>query len=144
NASIVIHASRIRRCGSASTANGTSHSENCGLHTLLVNRNAATTRNATCTSRGRCLAVSTMYAIAIQQDTNSTAVTVFSTVGGCQNPRFWSNPRQPVKDFTTLYSESISSPRRVLSRKNSDHPRGNNTMIGRFTTSQVSTVAIAA
>ena len=60
SASIVIHASRIRRCGSASTASGTSHSENCGLHTLFVNRNAATTRNATCASRGRCLAVSAM------------------------------------------------------------------------------------
>ena len=39
-----------------------------------------------------------------------------------------SKPRQPVNDFTTLYSESMSSPRRVLSRKNSDHPRGNSTM----------------
>src|SRR5829696_3645268 len=143
SASIVIHASRIRRCGSASTASGTSHSENCGLHTLLVNRNAATTRKATCTSRGRCAAVSATYVIATQHDTNITAVTVLSTVGGCQKPKFWSNPPQPVNDFTTLYSESMSSPRRVLSRKNSDHPRGNSTIIGRFTTSQASTVAIA-
>ncbi len=143
SASIVIHASRIRRCGSASTASGTSHSENWGLHTLFVNRNAANTRNATCTSRGRCSAVSTTYVIATQHDTNSTAVTAFSTVGGCQNPRCWSKPPQPVNDFTTLYNESISSPRRVLSRKNSDHPRGNSTITGRFTTSHVSTVAIA-
>ena len=40
SASIVIHASRMRRCGNASTASGTSHSENCGLHTLFVNRNS--------------------------------------------------------------------------------------------------------
>ena len=71
SASIVIHASRIRRCGNASTASGTSHSEYCGLHTLFVNRNAATTRNATCVRRGRCLAVSAMYPIATQHETNS-------------------------------------------------------------------------
>src|SRR5215218_3131370 len=40
--------------------------------------------------------------------------------------------------------ESISSPRRVLSRKNSDHPRGYRTMIGRFTTAQVTTAAMVA
>ena len=68
---------------------------------------------------------------------------MFSTVGGCQNPRFGSKPRQPVNDLTTLYSESMSSPRRVLSRKNSDHPRGNSTITGRFTTSHVTTAAIA-
>src|SRR5690242_5954003 len=80
----------------------------------------------------------------MQHDTNSTALTAFKTVGGCQNPRCGSKPPQPVNDFTTLYSESMSSPRRVLSRKNSDHPRGKSTMIGRFTTSHVSTVAVAA
>src|SRR5581483_11243399 len=50
---------------------------------------------------------------------------------------------QPVKDFTTLYSESMSSPRRVLSRKNSDQPRGNSTSTGRFTNNQVA-AAVAA
>jgi hypothetical protein len=60
SASIVIHASSTRRCGRASTASGTNHSENCGLHTLLVNRNAATTRNNSCATRGRCGAVSAM------------------------------------------------------------------------------------
>ena len=60
SASIVIHASSIRRCGKASTASGTSHSENCGLHTLLVNRNAATIKNTSCATRGRCGAVNTM------------------------------------------------------------------------------------
>src|SRR5690349_14610556 len=72
---------------------------------------------------------------------NNTPETALVTVGGCQNPRFGSNPRHPVNDFTTLYNESMSSPRRVLSRKNSDHPRGNITMTGRFTTTQVHTAA---
>lgn len=84
-----------------------------------------------------------MNAIAAQQVTNSTATTVFSTVGGCQKPSFGSNPRQPVNDLTTLYSESMSSARRVLSRKNSDQPRGKNTSTGRFTSSQVATAATA-
>ncbi len=56
--SMVIHASSTRRWGSANTASGTSHNENCGLHTLFVNRKAATTRNAICPTRGRRAAVS--------------------------------------------------------------------------------------
>ncbi len=80
----------------------------------------------------------------MQHDTNSTAVTVLSHRRRLPEPEvLCRSPPQPVNDFTTLYSESISSPRRVLSRKNSDHPRGNSTMIGRFTTSHVSTAAIA-
>ena len=92
----------MRRCGSASTASGTSHSENCGLHTLLVNRNAATTRKASWANRGRCGAVSARYAMPAQQARNNNAVTVLVTVGGSQNPNPGSNPCQPVNDFTTL------------------------------------------
>ena len=79
----------------------------------------------------------------MQQAANSAALTAFSTVGGSQKPRSGSKPGQPVNDFTTLYSESMSSPRRVLSRKNSDQPRGNNTMIGRLTSNQAPTAAAA-
>src|ERR1700757_3514736 len=143
SASIVIHASRIRRCGKASTASGTSHSENCGLHTLFVNRKTATTRNASWPSRGRRGAVSATYAIAAQHNANETATTVFSTEGGCQKPSVRSKPLQPVNDFTTLYNESMSSPRRVLSRKNSDQPRGKSTNTGRFTNNQVAAAAPA-
>ncbi len=50
---MVIHASSRRVCGMASTASGTSHSEYCGLHTLLTSRNPATIRKATCATRGR-------------------------------------------------------------------------------------------
>ncbi|KXP08264.1 hypothetical protein AXK57_17550 [Tsukamurella pulmonis] len=52
-ASIVIQATRIRVCGIASTASGTSHSEYCGLHTLFTNRKPATSRKASCATRGR-------------------------------------------------------------------------------------------
>src|SRR5699024_5072224 len=54
-----------------------------------------------------------------------------------------SKPSQPVKYEITLYSESGSIPRSRLSRKNSDHPSGNNTMNGRFTTAQLPSVAAA-
>jgi len=53
SASIVIQASRIRVCGIASTASGTSHSEYCGLHTLFTRRKPATRRKASCATRGR-------------------------------------------------------------------------------------------
>src|SRR6202041_380410 len=52
-------------------------------------------------------------------------------------------PPQPVSDLATLYNESMSSPRRVLSRKNSDHPRGKSTNTGRFTNNQVAAAATA-
>src|SRR6478609_734278 len=60
NASIVIHANKTRRYGTANTANGTSQSENWGLQTLLFISKAATTKNASCTKRGRCGAVNAM------------------------------------------------------------------------------------
>jgi hypothetical protein len=81
--------------------------------------------------------------MAAQHERNSTATTAFSTVGGSQNPSLGSKPRQPVNDLTTLYSESMSSPRRALSRKNSDQPRGNSSRTGRFTTNQVATATPA-
>ncbi|CNV68652.1 Uncharacterised protein [Mycobacterium tuberculosis] len=66
---------------------------------------------------------------------------MFSTSGGSQKPRGGSKPRQPVNDLTTLYNESMSSPRRVLSRKNSDQPRGKSSITGRFTNNQVAAAA---
>src|SRR6478672_10944432 len=81
--------------------------------------------------------------MAPQHNKNNTADTAFSMAGGSQNPSTGSNPAQPVNDFTTLYNESMSSPRRVLRMKNSAQPRGYSTMIGRFTTSHVANVASA-
>src|SRR6185437_9386468 len=81
--------------------------------------------------------------IAAQQSANNEVTTVLRTMGGSQKPSPGSNPCQPVNDLTTLYRESMSSPRRVLSRKNSDQPRGNSTSTGRFTNSQVTAVAAA-
>ncbi|SKW05826.1 Uncharacterised protein [Mycobacteroides abscessus subsp. massiliense] len=48
-----------------------------------------------------------------------------------------------MKDLKTLYSESMSSPRRVLSRKNSPHPRGKSIATGAFTTTQLASAAAA-
>ena len=95
-------ANRMRRCGSASTASGTSHNENCGLHTLLVSRKTATTRNANCATRGRCGAVNAMKAIPAQHNMKTTVTTALSTTGGSQKPRSGSKPPHPVKDLTTL------------------------------------------
>ena len=44
---------KSRQRGRASTASGSSQSTYCGEYTLFVSRNAATTRNASCGSRGR-------------------------------------------------------------------------------------------
>src|SRR6478735_8733618 len=52
-ASDACHSSSGRHLGSASTASGSSHSEYCGDHTLLVSRNAAITRNANWANRGQ-------------------------------------------------------------------------------------------
>src|ERR1700733_7985002 len=103
---MVIHANRIRRCGNASTASGTSHSENCGLHTLLVIRKAASTRSDSCATRGRRAEVRAMEPIAGQGNTNRVRTHSVRCPGGCQKPRSLSKPCQPVKDLTTLYSES--------------------------------------
>ncbi|SHW47943.1 Uncharacterised protein [Mycobacteroides abscessus subsp. abscessus] len=63
--------------------------------------------------------------------------------GGSQKPNGPSKPCQPVNDLKTLYSESISSPRRVLSRKNSPQPRGNSIATGAFTSSQLAAAPAA-
>lgn len=93
-ASIVIHASRIRRCGRASTASGTSHSEYWGLHTLLVSRNAATTRKHNWARRGRRGAVHASHAMPPQAAANSSSDTEFSVEV--------SQPDHPVSDRATL------------------------------------------
>ena len=109
---MVIHASRMRRCGNASTASGTSHSENCGLHTLLVNRNSGDDqerhlRQPRPLRRGQRDVSDTRTT----QYEQHAITTVLSIVGGSHRPRPVSKPCQSVKDFTTLYSESMSSPR---------------------------------
>ncbi|KID28608.1 hypothetical protein JD82_03503 [Prauserella rugosa] len=102
SASISIHVSNSRHRGIASTANGTSHSEYCGLHTLLVSRNAATTRKHNCATRGRLGAVKATYATAAQHSRNSAPLTVLSTLGVSPDRSAPSKPAHPVKYETTL------------------------------------------
>src|SRR5699024_9702053 len=65
------------------------------------------------------------------------------TVGVSPSTNGPSNPAQPVKYETTLYSESGSIPRSRFNRKNSSQPFGNNTMNGRFTSAQLPNAAAA-
>src|SRR5882762_7275674 len=142
-ASMVIQASNGFQRGMASTASGSSHSEYCGLHTLLVSRNAAITSRHTWASRGRVGADIVTQAMPAQQSRNSTALTVFRIVGTWFCASTPSKPSQPVKYETTLYSESGSAPRSVLRRKNSHQPGRYRRYIGAFTATHViSAVAV--
>lgn len=97
-----IQLSSRRQRGIARTASGTSHSEYCGLHTLFVSRNTATTRKHSCASRGRRGAVSATYATPRQPSRNSAPLTVLSTLGVSPASSGPSNPTQPVKWEITL------------------------------------------
>src|SRR4029450_2945445 len=74
-ASTTIHSSTVRQRAIASTASGTSHSEYCGLHTLFVTRNPATTRNVSDATRGRRGAVTAITATATQTTAHTTRAT---------------------------------------------------------------------
>lgn len=102
HASMSIQLSSRRQRGIASTASGTSHSEYCGLQTLFVSRNTATTRKHSCARRGRRGAVSATYATPTQPSRNSAALTVLSTLGAWPGSSGPSNPAHPVKCETTL------------------------------------------
>ena len=135
SASNTIHGSRTRALGIASTASGTSHSEYCGLHTLLVSRNAAMTRKDSCAIRGQRGAVSPMTSTPTQHSRNSTSETVLRFSGACPCWRFGSKPAQPVSPCAIEYRLSGLAPRSVLSRKNSRQPVGNGSITGRLSTS---------
>ena len=96
-ASKTIHGTSSLARGTASTASGTSHSEYCGLHTLLVSRNTATMRNASCAIRGVVAAVSPMTSTATQPRANRTRDTVLSVAGASPAARPASKPCQPVR-----------------------------------------------
>ena len=96
-ASNAIHDTSNHTRGTASTASGTSHSEYCGLHTLLVSRNTATMRNASCAIRGVVRAVSPMASTARQPSANSTSDTVFRVAGASPAARPASKPSQTVR-----------------------------------------------
>ena len=101
SASNAIHVSSSRTRGTASTASGTSHSEYCGLHTLLVSRKNATTRNANCATRGVTGAVRPITRTTRHASANSTNETVFSVAGASPAARPASKPCHPVSVWMT-------------------------------------------
>ena len=100
-ASNAIHGSSTFTRGTASTASGTSHSEYCGLHTLLVSRKNATIRNANWAMRGVVAAVSPITSTATQPAANNTNDTMFNVAGASPAARPTSKPAHPVSPWTT-------------------------------------------
>ncbi len=125
-------ASSARQDGRASTASGSSQSEYCGDHTLLVSRKAATTRKSSCGSRGRRGA---------SRASASTPATASTTAIAAMPLTSGGEPPSPVSRWSTPYqSESKSAGRSRLSSKKRRHDSGYTAAIGRLTADQ----AIAA
>jgi hypothetical protein len=124
-----------RQDGRASTASGSSQSEYCGLQTLLVSRNAATTRSSSCGSRGRRGAISPSAATAASTTSTVTAATPLTCGVGLLLPSAWAKPYQ---------SESKSAGRVRLSVRNRSHESGQSRATGTFTTAQASTPPASA
>ncbi len=109
-------ASSARQDGRASTASGSSHSEYCGLHTLLVSRNAATTRKSNCGNRG--LRGATRPSPSTPQSATSTASVAIPFTWGAEPPGPTSSACRPYQ------SESKSAVRSRLSSKKRRHESG--------------------
>jgi hypothetical protein len=113
--SVTCQASSARQDGRASTASGSSQSEYCGLQTLFVSRNAATTRNSSCGSRGRRGAFSANTMTAAIASTTVTPAMPLTCGAGFLLPTTWVKPYQ---------SESKSAGRSRLSFRNRNHESG--------------------
>jgi hypothetical protein len=104
-----------RQRGRASASRGTSHSENCGLHTLLVTRNATTTRNSSCGSLGRRGARSASTQTPASATTSSIAAPRFSRSGASPPGTRPSRVAPPRASCRANQSESQSAGRVRLS-----------------------------
>ena len=133
--SVACQASNAGQDGRASTASGSSHNEYCGLQTLLVSRNAATTRNSSCGSRGRRGAVNASTKTAASASTTIVAAAPLTLGAGLPLPTTWRTPYQ---------SESKSAGRSRLSFRNCSHESGQSSATGTLTTAQASTAPAAA
>jgi hypothetical protein len=133
--SVTCQARITRQDGRASTASGSSQSEYCGLQTLLVSRNAATTRNSSCGSRGRRGAASPSAATAASTISTVVAATPFTCGVGLSPPKAWAKPYQ---------SESKSAGRVRFRVRNRSQESGQSTATGTLTTAQASTPPSAA
>jgi hypothetical protein len=132
---VTCQASSARQDGRASTASGSSHSEYCGLQTLLVSRNAATTRNSSCGSRGRRGAISASTSTAASASRTTAAAAPLTLGAGLPLPTTWSKPYQ---------SESKSAGRSRLSLRNCSQEFGQSSATGRSTTAQATTAPAEA
>jgi len=109
--------------GNASTASGNNHSEYCGLHTLFVSRNPATTRNSSCISRGRSSARSARTAIPTHTTRKQTRVSALSRPGpfGMSGTAAGGGFRNSAPNWIAMFQTlSGSAARVVFSVKNSD------------------------
>jgi hypothetical protein len=133
--SAACQASSARQDGRASTASGSSQSEYCGLQTLLVSRNPATTRKSSCGSRGRRGAIS---------PSANTAASASSTVTAATPLTFGAGSPPPSTCATPYQSESKSAGRSRLSLRNCSHESGQASATGTFTTAQATTAPTTA
>ena len=122
--------------GRASTASGSSHSEYCGLHTLLVSRNAATARNSSCGSRGRRGASRPSASTATSATSTATAARLFTCGAGLPEPL--SRVEAPYQ------SESKSAGRSRLSSTKRRHDSGHAAATGRLTADHAIAAPVAA
>jgi len=107
---------------------------------LFTSRNDATTRKHSGASLGGRGLFSASTVMATRQAAKAAALTAFSTTGARFGGRSPSNPGQPLKCDTMLYSDSGLGPRSWFRRKNSHHPAVHGSATGRLTAAQ----AIAA
>jgi hypothetical protein len=133
--SVTCQASSTRQDGRASTASGSSQSEYCGLQTLLVSRNAATTRNSSCGSRGRRGAISPSTNTAASASSTATAATPLTCGAGLLPPRIWAKPYQ---------RESKSAGRSRFSLRKRSQESGQSASTGRLTRHQATSAPTAA
>jgi hypothetical protein len=132
---VACQASSAGQDGRASTASGSSHSEYCGLQTLLVSRNAATTRNSSCGSRGLRGASSASATTAARASSTVVAATPLTFGAGSALPIVWTNPYQ---------IESKSADRSRLSVMNFSQESGHSSATGTFTAAQANTAPTTA
>src|SRR5580700_6700828 len=121
--------------GRASTASGTSQMTYCGDQTLLVIKNAASTRKHSCGRRGRRGAASASQAIAAQATAKNTADIRLRALSE-------ELPSAGTLKCSKKYQiEPQSAPRSLLNTKNHAQPDGATIITGRSTASQASTAA---
>jgi hypothetical protein len=132
---VACQASNARQDGRASTASGSSHSEYCGLQTLLLSRNTAITRKSSCGSRGRRGASNASRTTAASASSTAAAAGVLTLGAGLSLPTSWPMPYQ---------SESKSAARSRLSLRNCSQEFGQSNATGTLTTAHATTAPAAA